>query len=406
MVALSETISEPGLRRAVPRCRVTAEYPQGGTGILDGEMNYLGAAAHMRPAAATGFRGVESGGVVRGDPHPLNINAPVLQDTYSAGVIQPNSRLYFIQDANWNTTSVVGLVSGTWHVVQRYVYSPYGNLIVLIPDFATAPSGTAPMVNNLYQGMSLDPVTGLYYERARWYSPSLGTWISQDPAGYINGADTYQFVGSDPTSYADPSGLFSFGQWVHIVGAGLATIPHTLAGIFWREPQRLAHDVAHPEEALQATADSLFHRYCHCKQRQQGAYMGVNLGGNLGALAGGKGGSGVGGVQAIIFCAKKEVAFYAYGGGEGGVGWGPQVVGGSLMGGLTGGEGVYRARQYTQWFVGGHVSGGYLLGGEFGLYKSPDGTVTNWEAGLGITTPGLSLTTGGEYYFLLGTFKI
>ena len=54
------------------------------------------------------------------------------------------------------------------------------------------------MVNDLYQGMSLDPVTGLYYERARWYSPSLGTWISQDPAGYINGADTYQFVESDP----------------------------------------------------------------------------------------------------------------------------------------------------------------------------------------------------------------
>ncbi len=170
-------------------------------------IKYLGAAAHMRPAAATGFRGVESGGVVRGDPHPLNINAPVLQDTYSAGVIQPNSRMYFLQDANWNTASVVGLVSGTWQVVQRYVYSPYGNIIILNPNFTTAPSGTAPMVNNLYQGMSLDPVTGLYYERARWYSPSLGTWISQDPAGYINGADTYQFVTGNPVNAVDPAGL-------------------------------------------------------------------------------------------------------------------------------------------------------------------------------------------------------
>ncbi len=33
---------------------VTVTYPQGGTGIPAGEMNCPGAAAHMRPAAATG----------------------------------------------------------------------------------------------------------------------------------------------------------------------------------------------------------------------------------------------------------------------------------------------------------------------------------------------------------------
>ncbi len=68
-------------------------------------------------------------------------------------------------------------------------------------------AGTVPMVNNLYQGMPLDPATGLYYERARWYSPSLGTWISQDPAGYVNGADTYQFVESDPVGEVDALGV-------------------------------------------------------------------------------------------------------------------------------------------------------------------------------------------------------
>ena len=59
MVALNESTSEPRLRREARGCRVTAEYPQGGTGIPAGEMNYPGAAAHMRPAAATGFRGVD-----------------------------------------------------------------------------------------------------------------------------------------------------------------------------------------------------------------------------------------------------------------------------------------------------------------------------------------------------------
>ena len=136
------------------------------------------------------------------------INAPVLQDTYNAGVIQPNSRLYFTQDANWNTTAVIGYntTTGTWQVAQRYVYSPYGNISILNPDFTTAPTGTQPLANNLYQGMSLDPVTGLYYERARWYSPALGTWTSQDPLSYINGANTYQFVVSNPVGSVDQWG--------------------------------------------------------------------------------------------------------------------------------------------------------------------------------------------------------
>ena len=137
------------------------------------------------------------------------VNAAVLQDTYSAGVIQPNSRIYFQQDANWDTTSIVGYdaTTGTWGVTQRYVYDSYGNVTVLNADWSTPPAGTNPIVNNLYQGMTFDPVTGLYYERHRNYSPSLGTWTSQDPAGYINGANTYQFVMSNPVGNVDPSGL-------------------------------------------------------------------------------------------------------------------------------------------------------------------------------------------------------
>ena len=59
--------------------------------------------------------------------------------------------------------------------------------------------------------MALDPVTGLYNERARWYSPSLGTWISQDPLSYVNGANTYQFVGGNPAANRDPKGLTVVG---------------------------------------------------------------------------------------------------------------------------------------------------------------------------------------------------
>jgi RHS repeat-associated protein len=138
------------------------------------------------------------------------INAAILQDSYTVGTLQPNSRLYFLQDANWNTTAAVGLINVGWQVLQYYVYSPYGTITVLNEDGA----GSTPIVNNLYQGMTLDPVTGLYYARNRNYSPTLGRWINQDPAGYINGANTYQFVMSNPVNGLDPMGLWHwYNPW-------------------------------------------------------------------------------------------------------------------------------------------------------------------------------------------------
>ena len=159
-------------------------------------------------AAQAGFRRVE-GAIFAGEgPLPLSINAAVLQDTCSSGTIQADSRLYFLQDADWNTAAVVGYdpTSGTWNVVQRYVYDSYGNITILNADWSATPSGTQAMVNSLYQGMLYDPITGLYYGRARWYSASLGRWTSQDPAGYVDGANTYQFEVSDPVGGVDPPG--------------------------------------------------------------------------------------------------------------------------------------------------------------------------------------------------------
>ncbi|MGC8561465.1 MAG: RHS repeat-associated core domain-containing protein, partial [Phycisphaerae bacterium] len=45
-------------------------------------------------------------------------------------------------------------------------------------------------------------------DRFRNYSPTLGRWTSQDPLGYINGANTYQFVDSSPVGNVDAAGLY------------------------------------------------------------------------------------------------------------------------------------------------------------------------------------------------------
>lgn len=50
--------------------------------------------------------------------------------------------------------------------------------------------------------------TGLYYYRARYYSPTLKRFISEDPIGFSSGdVNFYAYVGNSPTNFIDPLGL-------------------------------------------------------------------------------------------------------------------------------------------------------------------------------------------------------
>ena len=134
------------------------------------------------------------------------VNGMVLRDTYVAGTAQPDLRIYTQTDADWNATALVGYdpATQTWGVVERFVYSPYGTVTVLSPAWTA--QADAFNWQYLYQGGRQDTTTGLYLFQHRNYSPSLGTWTSQDPLSYINGANTYQFVMSNPVDAVDPWG--------------------------------------------------------------------------------------------------------------------------------------------------------------------------------------------------------
>ena len=59
-----------------------------------------------------------------------------------------------------------------------------------------------------YTSRRVDAETGLYYYRARMYSPAQGRFLQPDPIGLQGGPNLYGYVGNDPLDYTDPSGLF------------------------------------------------------------------------------------------------------------------------------------------------------------------------------------------------------
>jgi len=66
-----------------------------------------------------------------------------------------------------------------------------------------------------YAGRPWDAQTGLYDNRARWYDPAVGRFLSEDPSGFADGQDLnlYRYVGNNPINCTDPSGMCAQSLW-------------------------------------------------------------------------------------------------------------------------------------------------------------------------------------------------
>jgi len=58
-----------------------------------------------------------------------------------------------------------------------------------------------------FTGREYDAETGLYYYRARYYDPTVGRFIMEDPLRFGAGEpNLYRYVFNSPTNYVDPTG--------------------------------------------------------------------------------------------------------------------------------------------------------------------------------------------------------
>jgi RHS repeat-associated protein len=147
------------------------------------------------------------------------IDQPLVMDRRDIADLDGDENRTEFQRLYYHTNHLGTVAALTWwdeaaeqeKPVEDYSYDAYGFVSVVFH----APSSLVPSPSSLvanpytFTGRALDAETGLMYYRARYYSTTLGRFISRDPIGYVDGMNLYAayFVpgGSDPLGLECPT---------------------------------------------------------------------------------------------------------------------------------------------------------------------------------------------------------
>ncbi len=140
---------------------------------------------------------------------------------YSLSVDEPLARISNSGDVRYYHTdilgSIVALTNSSGASVTQYNYSPFGVTQVIGEDL------DQPF---RFTGREWDSELAMYYYRARYYSPTLARFITEDPIRYQSGdVNWYRYVNNNPINNIDPLG------WAYIGSRPINGIASILAPI-------------------------------------------------------------------------------------------------------------------------------------------------------------------------------
>jgi len=218
--------------------------------------------------------------------------------------------------------SMIALTDAAGALQTQYTYEPFGKV-----------TASGPTSTNSFQftGRENDG-TGLYAYRARYYSPLLQRFASEDPVE-LSGDDInfYAYVFQNPVNEIDPFGLWTFQIGIGVSGFLPIRGP---GGLQFSGYAGFAYD-----------------------GNQWGTYWGGGGGPGVGS-PGAAGGITIGGSNAKNICGLRGLFVNA--GGSGGAGWG------------GGAEGFRGKDSEGNWVTGGNVMGGVSTPGGSG------GVIPTW----------------------------
>jgi RHS repeat-associated protein len=148
------------------------------------------------------------------------------------------STQHYLTDALGST---VRLTDATGAKLVDYTYEPYGK--------SSADAGSTNALQ--FTGRENDG-TGLNYFRARYQSPVLGRFISEDPIGLAGGANAYAYADGNPISLTDPLGTITTvdvycmrfpDQCAEIMGDMIKNNSQIVHGCVTKEAQQAADNI-------------------------------------------------------------------------------------------------------------------------------------------------------------------
>ena len=205
------------------------------------------------------------------------LQGPAIDEVLARETGTGNTVAWYLQD---RLGTVRDIANNSGAIVDHLGYDAFGAVTI----------ETDPSYGDRFKftGRELDPVTGLYYYRARWYDATAGRFLSEDPIGFGGGdANLSRYVGNAPSLWADPSGM------VTSIGlGGPRPLMGPLTGYwehFWDDYQHYLHNPEDQDRDIQVAQQGALAVSAACSIVAGGLGIGAGIGmlGTGGAIGGG-----------------------------------------------------------------------------------------------------------------------